>query len=103
MAKVSVTEDIFESLRVRFRARVRTDLATLEAMTALHPQSEADGKPLAGIVHSLSGSSGTLGFCELGERAARLEELLIASPPGDADEIREGFDDLLAEMRRIAG
>ena len=69
-------ETHFRDLRERFRARLAERLGMLRTAACVwsgSPRDENSLKTIRSIAHDLAGSSGTFGFDELGEVAARLE------------------------------
>ena len=79
----------FRDLRERFKARLVERLEMLRTATRVWseaPHDENSLKTIRSLAHDLAGSSGTFGFDELGELAARLETAAERVLAGLSDE-----------------
>ena len=94
-------------LAMKFLERTAGDIATMrECQAKMAADGDALGE-LRHLAHRMVGTGATLGFDSLSERAARIEALAEACPPGIApdDAVRLQMDvaleSLEAELRRL--
>lgn len=98
MTDDAVIEAHFTAMRERFRAGLPSYGARLLAIRneiALAPGDDAIRR-LKAVAHELAGSAGTLGFSEIGETAAALEQA--------ADRVLDGSSEpaiVIMPMRRL--
>lgn len=90
-----MTDDLFESLRQKYRERAVLHAATLEQALA-----SGDRIMVTTVAHKLHGSGASFGFPQVTDLARPLE---AAVEEGAADEaLRSLAEPLLAELQQIA-
>jgi HPt (histidine-containing phosphotransfer) domain-containing protein len=74
-----MSDDIMQSLRLRFCARLAEDIGALEAA------AEADDRAtIRAVCHRMAGAAGMFGFADLSAAASEAEEAIDAGETGDA-------------------
>lgn len=97
-------EDELASLRAAYAASLPARLTIIEdcwhRLSGSGPGTKADIE-LAGELHQIAGSAGSFGMAELGEAAARAEELLLDSEDFENRRFLEDFNSALREIEGL--
>jgi HPt (histidine-containing phosphotransfer) domain-containing protein len=74
-----MSDDIMQSLRLRFCSRLTEDIGALEAAA-----EAGDGAAIRAICHRMAGAGGMFGFADLSAAASEAEEAVDAGESGAA-------------------
>ncbi|HZF95364.1 MAG TPA: Hpt domain-containing protein [Allosphingosinicella sp.] len=80
-----MSDDIMQSLRLRFCARLTEDIAALQAAA-----EAGDRAAIRAVCHRMAGAGGMFGFADLSAAASEAEEAVDAGEAGDALSRRVG-------------